>query len=269
MNMRYSLLIKTIGGILGAAALACAIASCSNGQDNEWELVWEDDFNGTALDESVWSKIPRGLSDWNNTHTSDPRCFEVKDGCLILRGLVNDDLQADTSKFITGGVYTKGKHEFMGGRVEIRARLHGAQGAWPAIWMLPFDNSIQYPKGGEIDIMERLNDDDIAYQTVHSYYTLNLGQPNNPPHGGTAPINKDDFNVYGVDFYPDSLVFSINGVRDFAYPKTGAEYQFPFYIPQYLMIDMQLGGSWVGEVDPADLPVEMEVDWVRHYKKAE
>lgn len=59
-----------------------------------------------------------------------------------------------------------------------------------------------------------------------------------------------------------------NGVRDFVYPRieTEKEGQFPFSIPQYLLIDMQLGGSWVGEVDAADLPVEMEIDWVRHYQ---
>ena len=65
-----------------------------------------------------------------------------------------------------------------------------------------------------------------------------------------------------------SLVFHVNGKRNFVYPRieTEQEGQFPFNIPQYLLIDMQLGGSWVGTVDPADLPVEMEVDWVRHYQ---
>ena len=38
-------------------------------------------------------------------------------------------------------------------------------------------------------------------------------------------------------------------------------------VPYYLLIDMQLGGSWVGGVDPKDLPVEMLVDWVRSYEK--
>lgn len=33
----------------------------------------------------------------------------------------------------------------------------------------------EWPKGGEIDIMERLNHDRIAYQTTHSYYTHVLG----------------------------------------------------------------------------------------------
>ena len=88
-----------------------------------------------------------------------------------------------------------------------------------------------------------------------------------PRQGSTAPINRDDFNVYGVDIYPDSLVYHINGVRDYVYPRieTDKEGQFPFYVAQYLLIDMQLGGAWVGKVNPDDLPVEMEVDWVRHY----
>ena len=73
--------------------------------------------------------------------------------------------------------------------------------------------------GGEVDIMERLNYDSIVYQTVHSHYTYTLGIENNPKHGGTTSINPEDFNVYGVDFWPDSLVFHVNGKRHFVYPR--------------------------------------------------
>lgn len=242
--------------------------SCSDA--SEWQLVWEEDFNNTELDTTVWSRIERGRADWQNTQSFDDRCYEMRDGKLILKGIVNDDLQKDPSPYLTGGVWTKGKHAFEGGRIEVCAKLHGATGAWPAIWMLPFDTvRWHWPQGGEIDIMERLNNDTIAYQTVHSHYTYTLGIENNPPHGATGSIRRDDFNVYGVDFYQDSLVFHINGQRTFAYPRieTEKEGQFPYNIPQYLLIDMQLGGKWVGEVNPDDLPVEMEVDWVRHYKK--
>ena len=98
-------------------------------------------------------------------------------------------------------------------------------------------------QGGEVDIMERLNHDSIVYQTVHSHYTYTLGIENNPKHGSTISINPEDFNVYGVDFWPDSLVFHVNGKRNFVYPRieTEQEGQFPFNIPQYLLIDMQLG----------------------------
>lgn len=235
----------------------------------EWQLVWEDNFDRTkSFDEASWSKIPRGTSDWNNYMSDFDSCYAMRDGNLILRGLVNYSLPADTAPYITGGVFTKGKVGFSDGRVSIRAKLNGATGAWPAIWMLPEGEG--WPDGGEIDIMERLNNDTIAYQTVHSAYTHVLGIKDNPKQGGIGAINRNDFNVYSVEMYPDSLVFFINDNRTFAYPRieTDKEGQFPFADKQfYLLVDMQLGGSWVGDVEPKDLPVEMEVDWVRFYRK--
>lgn len=245
---------------------ASLLAACTS--EPRWELVWEDDFNGTQLDESVWSRIPRGTADWQNMMSGDDRCYELRDGRLVLHGIVNPDPAADTAAYWTGGVWTRGKHAFDGGRVEIRARFGSARGAWPAIWMLPFDHEAHpYPHGGEIDIMEHLSHDSIVYQTVHSHYTLHLGGADKPPHFTTAAIDPSEFNVYGVEFCADSLVFSVNGQRTFAYPRiaTDKEGQYPFNIAYELLIDMQLGGSWVGEVDPAELPVEMEIDWVRHY----
>lgn len=232
-----------------------------------WKLVWQEDFSSGQLDTAVWSRIPRGRADWQNTQSFDDRCYAMRDGYLVLRGIVNDDREADTAAYLTGGVWTRGKLSFHRGRIEVRARLQGARGAWPAIWMLPFDTARwQWPRGGEIDLMERLNFDSIVYQTVHSHYTHTLGIKDNPPHGDTAPIDPAAFNTYGVDLWPDSVVFHVNGQRTFAYPRieTDIEGQFPFDIPQYLLIDMQLGGQWVGRVDPADLPIEMEVDWVRY-----
>ena len=235
----------------------------------KWQMVWEENFDSTELDTTVWTMIPRGKPDWQNTMSYDERCYELRDGQMILRGIINEDLQKDSSPYLTGGIWTKGKKSFERGRMEIRAKLKGAQGAWPAIWMLPYESDkYPWPQGGEVDIMEHLNHDTFVYQTVHSHYTYNLKQDKNPPNGTTASINPQDFNVYGVDFWPDSLVFHVNGVKTFTYPRiqTDQEGQFPFNIPQYLLLDMQLGGSWVGEIDPTGLPVEMAIDWVKHYQ---
>lgn len=263
--------MKRFAFLLTLLALA---AACTRQPKPEWKLVWEEEFDGTSLNDAIWSRIPRGTGDWNNYHTTtDDRCFALRDGKLVLRGIVNDDRAADTATYLTGGVETRRKHAFDGGRIEIRAKLQGARGAWPAFWLMPFDEDHEpWPHCGEIDIMERLNFDTIAYQTTHTYYssTFNggLGIKNDPLYGSVGTIDPDDFNVYGVDFWPDSLVFHINGHRTFAYPRieTDKPGQFPFNRPWFLMLDMQLGGSWVGSVDPADLPVEMEIDWVRHYQ---
>lgn len=253
---------------LGAATL---LPSCSKPQ-KEWQLVWEDNFEQAGqFDEASWSKIPRGTSDWNNYMSDFDSCYAMRNGNLVLRGIVNYSLPTDTAPYLTGGVFTQGKVGFSDGRVSIRAKLNGATGAWPAFWLLPEGEG--WPKGGEIDIMERLNHDTIAYQTTHSYYTHVLGIKDNPQQGGIGAIHPDDYNIYSVEMYPDSLVFYINDNRTYAYPRiqTDQEGQFPFDAGKkfYLLLDMQLGGSWVGAVDPKELPVEMEIDWVRFYQQKE
>ena len=134
--------------------------------------------------------------------------------------------------------------------------------------MMP-KNYTAWPDDGEIDIMERLNNDSIAYQTVHSHYTYTLGIKDHPVSHSTGVIHPDRYNIFAVEMYPDSLSFYVNDVHTFTYPRiqTKEEGQFPFTQPFYLLIDMQLGGSWVGAVSPEDLPVEMEVDWVRFYQR--
>jgi beta-glucanase (GH16 family) len=233
----------------------------------EWKLVWGDEFDGTQLDTLIWSKIPRGTSDWNRHMSPDSSLFEVSNGTLKLRGILNPDRLTDPSLYLTGGVYTKDKRTLTWGRVEVRAKLPQAKGCWPAIWMMP--ETGRWPDAGEIDIMEHLNFDRFVYQTVHSYYTYVLGIKDNPPSHGTASIDPDGFNTYAVEKRDDKLIFYVNGNKTFEYPRisTDKEGQYPFTTPYYLLVDMQLGGSWVGDVDATQLPVEMEVDWVRVYEE--
>ena len=253
--------------LIGLISLFCLLAACTPSQP-EWRLVWEENFDQiNDFDPAVWSKIPRGTADWNNYMSDFDSLYEMRNGNLVLRGIQNLTQPQDTVPFLTGGVYTQGKMGFMDGRLEIKAKLNGATGAWPAFWLLPQEG--QWPMGGEIDIMERLSYDNIAYQTVHSHYTYDLGFKTTPPQGSTGPIHPEAYNVYAVEMYADSLCFFINDQHTFTYPRieTDQEGQFPFHQPFYLLLDMQLGGSWVGAVDPTELPVEMSIDWVRFYQK--
>lgn len=252
----------TVAAVLITAFVAVAYAKADNPR---YKLVWEDDFNGTTIDTAYWSKIPRGGSDWNR-HMSDlDTLYEVRGGNLILRGIANTQYP-DTSRYLTGGVYTKNKKTIKYGKVEIRAKLQGARGAWPAFWMVA--NNVGWPTGGEIDIMERLNNDTIVYQTIHSYYTHVLGIKDTPQHGGINKIDADGYNIYSVEIHPDSLVLSVNGNHTLTYPRieTDKEGQYPFGIPYYLMLDMQIEGSWVGKAAPEDYPVEQHIDWVKFYE---
>lgn len=240
-----------------------------NWEKHDWEVVWQDDFNNPELDTTKWTKIPPNNADWGKHMTNDPKCYAIENGKIYLKGILNPDTISDHRPFLTGGIYTKGKFAFQYGKIEINAKLECAQGSWPAMWMLAEQNKFgNYPKNGEIDIMEHLNFDDIIYQTTHSYYTLELGMKNNPPHGGTAKININEFNTFGLEWYPDKLVFSLNGVNTFTYPKAEGvdQSQWPYDQPFYVLIDQQLGGSWVGKVNSDDLPVNMIVDWVKVYQ---
>jgi beta-glucanase (GH16 family) len=236
-----------------------------------WELVWEESFDTDgSLDTTKWSVIKRNKADWGNYMSDHPDCIIIKDGKLYLRGIVNENIKQDTVRYLTGGVDTKGKFVFQYGKIEIHAKLEHAKGAWPAMWMLADQPKYgAYPRNGEIDLMEHLNYEDQVYQTVHSYYTLELKQKTNPSYYTTHPVETDKYNTYGMEWFPDKLVFTINGEETFTYPRIENvdNSQWPFDQPFYLMIDMQLGGSWVGSVDPIDLPVQMIVDWVRVYRE--
>lgn len=235
----------------------------------QWEIVWQDDFSSGMLDTTKWSKVPPNRADWGKHMTDDPKCYKLKNGKLFLLGVVNTDTAHDARKYLTGGVYTKGKFAFQYGKIEIRAKLEGAKGAWPAMWLLAAQKKYgSYPRNGEIDIMEHLNFEKKVYQTTHSYYTLELKQDKNPPHFGTANIRKNKFNTYGLMWYSDKLVFTVNGKVTFTYPKVENvdASQWPYDQPFYLLIDQQLGGSWVGNIQADDLPVQMIVDWVKVYQ---
>lgn len=273
MNFKKNALLAMFIAVL---SFSCATMQSKSYKDvptvpKGWKLKWVENFNGNKIDWSVWSKCERCTNaDWCNTMSPDSTLYAVKDGHLILRGIKNPDMSKDKSPYLTGGIWTKGKKSFGPNFfIEVKAKLQGAKGAWPAIWMLPFDSKAGWPDGGEIDIMERLNFEADAYQTVHSHYTFDLGRTANPLSTKKSPINPNDYNVYGVEVTPDYVQYYINGKPTLKYPKIndGKEGQFPYNEPMFLIIDMQLGGNWVGAVDSADLPVEMDVDWVKYYQK--
>lgn len=246
--------------------LPLVISSCQQKPAEKWNLAWEDNFDGDSLDLSVWGKVERGTADWNNYMTDDEACYAVTEGNLVLRGLKNEDLEKDTAVCLTGGVSGLNKKAFGNGRIEIKAKVDEGIGAWPAIWLLP--QGAQWPLGGEIDIMEHLNHDEIVYQTVHTTYTL-AGNREHPVSSTTSPLKRDDFNVYACEMYPDSLRFFVNDELTLTYPRTAVDHddQFPFNDHDfYLVLSMQLGGSWVGAVNLADLPLEMKIDWVKFYE---
>jgi len=172
-----------------------------------WILVWEEQFNEESLDTSRWSRIglftspqwKTPVEKWQeNTGcfryitATDPRTVTFDDEHIFLNGIVNHDtITGDPRPYLTGGIYTWNKFAFQYGRIEIRAKLDPAFGAWPAIWMLSEKDVYPDQHNGEFDIMERLNHDDFAYQTTHNHWTITLKQEE-PKKYNTGKINPDE-----------------------------------------------------------------------------
>ena len=274
----------TAGVLLAGLLAAAAPAARSAGSETEdagpgpgWRLKWSDEFNGTQLDTNVWRRITSGPSDWNRHMSPDPALTVVSGGVITMRGVRNDGPDKGKHPWLTGGIDNRNGDErswMRQGKVLVRVKFQDHQkGAWPALWMCgarPDAKGRGYPWTGEIDIVERLNGDSFVYHTVHSGWTLDKKHPNEPPHGGKGRIRQGEWNVYGMEITPAELIWSVNGVETFRYPKTdcGDPDQFPFSGPFFFLLDMQLGGKWVGRVEMDTLPVEMQIDYIRLYEKA-
>jgi beta-glucanase (GH16 family) len=239
--------------------------------ETEWKLLWQDEFSSDQLDTEKWSRCRRGRPAWRDTMSDDPRLLQIKDGVLHLRGVVNDKQGKpdDPAPYLTAGITSRDKFSFQYGKVQIRARFKSAQGAWPALWMMGTEKG--WRAKGEIDLMEHLNFDHHVYQTVHSTYTLIIDRTNTPKRYIKAKIDRDDWNTYGCQWDANQIVFSVNGKPTHTYPRFPAkgEKQWPFDQPFYMILSVQIGGSWVngsGPTDPAHYPAGMEIDWVRIFR---
>jgi len=265
-----------------------AIAACAPVQTGG--PTWTEEFDGDTIDEAVWSKIPRSPGPWC-WHMSDyDSLYQMGDSKIALRAIVNPGIPGDTASLLTGGIWTKDKKSFGYGRLEICVKLDGTGGGWPAIWMMPASDDsdpddpvwkeFTYGRNyGEIDICERLNFDSFAYQTIHT--TFNLGKPDG--EGGdpyqeksaTGEIKPDDFNVFAMEHYRDSIKLFVNDVNTLTYRKMSeapdgtpipVQAQWTFDREFWLFIDMQVGAPWPGPAVLEDLPAAMTVDWIRFYE---
>ena len=251
--------------VLWAAAVVTQAAAPKNPAPVTYRLAFTENFNGRRLDSKVWQRIPAGRPDWNRNMSLREDLIVVTNGICSLRGIKNDGKDpADTRAVLTGGIMTKDKLVLQYGKVEFRMKLdNGQQGAWPAVWMMPQTTVKGWPNDGEIDIVERLNSDDFVYQTIH----YGNGSPKDLSHGGKGRIKNGDWNIYALEWTPDEIVWKVNGTKTFGYRREGDDpMKYPWTTPFYLMIDMQLGGKWVGKVNEATLPVAMHVDWVKFYR---
>lgn len=261
--------------------LCFGLGSCSASKNpkekkehEKYTLVFEDQFNGDAYETKYWASFPsgKGTSPWNRFVIDDADVTEVKDGNLLVRARWN----TETDLPETGALQTKDKFSFKYGKIEVRAKFNSAaQGGWPAIWLMP-QNEIYpgWPNGGEIDIMERLNNDDFVHQVIHQ----SDGDSKPVSSGITHAISSSEYNTYGIIKTPNRIEFYVNGELTSVHePKDEFEKRWPFETDYYIILnhacaDKGQSGKyfWPGSVTSTDsFPLEMAVDYVKVWKFVE
>ena len=157
---------------------------------------------------------------------------------------------------------TMNKVGFKYGRIEVRAKLSGGQGQWPAIWMLGANQaSVGWPTCGEIDIAEMKGDlPNMLWGTLHGPNYLNQGRTTQIPGGFTG------YHTYRIDWIQDQITWFIDDVQ---YHQMKASdlpgRQWVFNAEQYLILNVAMGGNFVGNtIGNGVTQTSMSVDWI-HY----
>ena len=246
-------------------------------QGGEWKLVFRDEFrlkNGSQPDARHWSCPSRGWSTWNRWVSDSKRVAFIRNGKLVCRAIRNVEHPADTARMLTGAVETRGKFSFQYGKIEVRAKTNLHAGNFPAIWLMPQPPAPSHPDGGEIDIFESFGSHRDAHHTVHNHWSLTLKHADRPKnHFVKGYFDVDKWHVYGLEWSPGSLVFTIDGTATGVYNKSSdaealANGQWPFDRPFYIILNQsvrQFGTPFGGDPD-LDYVYETQFDWVRVYQ---
>jgi beta-glucanase (GH16 family) len=242
-----------------------------------WKLVWSDEFDKPGLpDPNKWDYEVgfirnNELQYYTRARKENAR---VEGGCLIIEGRKEKypigGAKAGANRFAdytAASLITRGKAQWTFGRIEVRAKLPQGKGVWPAIWMLgqKFPET-SWPACGEIDIMEFVgHTPDKVHATVHF-----RKDGKHVSMGDKLTVEKpfDDFHAYAVEWSAGRMDFFFDARKYFTFdvPAAADSGSNPFLKPQYLLINLALGGAWGREMDDSVLPQKYLIDHVRVYQ---
>jgi beta-glucanase (GH16 family) len=257
----------------------CLFASGAAAQDRSSavpagaELIWADEFDLPGLpDPTKWRyDTVANRTGWYNHElqyyaAGRLQNARVADGHLIItarREALTAASDYGGQHYSSARLITRGRAQWTYGFFEVRAKLPCGAGSWPAIWMLGTGG--RWPDDGEIDIMEHVgNDPTVVHATIHNRATAGTSGD-----GATlkVPTACDAFHLYQLDWSERALRFFVDGVPIHTYAKADARKNgWPFDSPQYLLLNLAVGGDMGGKVDDRVFPQSFEIDYVRVYR---
>jgi beta-glucanase (GH16 family) len=258
-------------GVLGGGA--------SVAQGQTLSLVWSDEFNGASIDPTKWTfdignGAQAGNPGWGNNeleyYTSNSANAYVTNGFLHIHAQLQiTNTSEGTFNYTSARMKTQGLFNKTYGRIEWRAQLPGGVGFWPALRSLGSNiDSIGWPGCGEIDVVE--NDGSDVYFEQGSIHS---GTDATEVYNFTGGNSVTNFHIYDLDWMSNSITWSVDGV---AYEtqtswgsSTGNPYPFPFNQPFFFLMNVAIGGDYLGNpstnaINPS-LPGDMVIDYIRVY----
>lgn len=276
--------------------LPLELGTSDNAQIEGWNYIWGEDFTGNALNTGAWNyatgyylNSDPNTWGWGNAeleyYTDSEKNVAVKDGALSITAYDEPTTFPEidpnrTAQYSSGKITSQDKFTFKYGRIDFRAKLPTGQGVWPALWMLPNDDTYgTWAASGELDVMEAKGRyPDNVYGTIH--------------FGGTYPANKNlsnvytfpegtdmtDWHVYSVVWEQDMIKWYVDGTcysaisSDKWYTSANGETSgAPFDQEFYIVMNLAVGGWFDNGVTPleGDIPANMQVDYVRVYQDPE
>ena len=236
-------------------------------------LVWSDDFDTDGLpDPARWDyDTDRNRLGWYNNELQ----YYARDraeNARVIGGRLQITARRENlaafgdwggQRYSSARLVTRGRASWTHGFFEIRAKLPCGQGTWPAIWMLGTGGT--WPDDGEIDIMEQVGS--APTRILGTIHTLESGGPGT----GSATQVPDAckaFHDYQLTWAPGEIQIGVDNRVYYRATDSGRGLAaWPFEAPQYLLLNLAIGGTLGGAVDDSIFPVTMEIDHVRVYQR--
>lgn len=238
------------------------------GSGNNDVLIWAEEFDYDGdPDSDKWSiETGNGEWGWGNGEIQyyKNQNINVSDGTLKIKAKREN---YGGFNYTSGRMKTQGKFSFRYGKAEIRAKLPSTQGTWPAIWLLGSSHSsLGWPFCGEIDIMEQRgqpNDKSYVLGTVH----WNNGSVYNP---ASHSIDSENIENLSNQWHIFTLVWTEDyikiGVDNNYYYQINTNDSMPFDASFFFIVNVAIGGTLGGNVDPDFYEDTMEIDYIRVYQ---
>lgn len=261
-------------------------------EEKVYEEIWRDDFDQEALNADDWGYELGNIRGTEHQHyVNDEENVFLRDQKLVLkatdRALEDQYTHPRDARrqviYNSGSVRTHGKREFLYGKLEISAKLPKGQAVFPAFWTLGADFHLDgkingdqgrgWPATGEIDIMELIggkNDADTGnkqvYQTIHyGPAEDNVGRfsGNGTNYINPGDIFNNDFHTFAFDWDETTMNWYVDDVLVHTIPYAQEQMAKDIFSkPQYIQLNLAMGGAWPGFVGEDLAGTEYIIDYV-------